>query len=161
MAPNSPLPLSQSLSSSMGNPATPSSSQRPATPVASPRKVTDAKDVVMGVMYSTWEALHEAEPLDPAVDFEFLIHKFLSTLKLYCQKDWPLPKMPDASMIVKASSHQGDYDEQMHDANTAGSDYAMELELLLDTLIDEYETVIALAPCLYRPPSFLILFLAN
>ncbi|KZT00158.1 uncharacterized protein LAESUDRAFT_764851 [Laetiporus sulphureus 93-53] len=87
--------------------------------------------------------------------------RWLSLKKLYHQKDWQLPKMLDASVIVKASSHQGDYDEQMCDVNTASSDYTTELELLLDTLIDEYETVIAPAPCLHRPPSFLIMFLAN
>ncbi|KZT01722.1 uncharacterized protein LAESUDRAFT_763459 [Laetiporus sulphureus 93-53] len=73
---------------------------------------------------------------------------WLSLKKLYHQRDWPLPKMPDASVIAKAFSHQGDYDKQMRDANTAGSDYTAELELLLDTLIDEYETAIALTPCL-------------
>ncbi|KZS99871.1 uncharacterized protein LAESUDRAFT_765143 [Laetiporus sulphureus 93-53] len=78
----------------------------------------------------------------------------IACLKLYHQKDWPLPKMPDAKVIMKASSHQGDYDEQMRDANTASSDYAMKLELPLDTPIDEYETVIALAPHLHRPPLF-------
>ncbi|KZT02760.1 uncharacterized protein LAESUDRAFT_762645 [Laetiporus sulphureus 93-53] len=403
MAPNSSPPLPRSLSSLMGDPATPSSSQRPATPVTSPCKATDAKNAIMGVVYSAWEVLREAEPLDPAMDFEFLIRKFLSALhnlhafsdsvsqmhyarfcqkaqahldsfvqsswlswceelispewaaafsaikelspppvteasmhtasdtgevvasgsltaftsaddslpaaflapssmvaasvvavaaqgvpipkfefqarvtnpvtidppsdsdtaameveillatmvtqppsvpvsetielssndeddsdsdevefiggtipnlspvhpkkgkghgrkffkasrmtttsedqyvhmpvctfhnhflppeylpawqklSIACLKDWPLPKMLDASMIAKASSHQGDYDEQMHDANTAGSDYTVELELPLDTSIDEYETVIALAPRLHRPPSFLVLFLAN
>ncbi|KZT00304.1 uncharacterized protein LAESUDRAFT_764727 [Laetiporus sulphureus 93-53] len=65
-----------------------------------------------------------------------------------CLKDWPLPKMLDASVIAKASSHQGDYDEQMCDVNTAGSNYTAELELPLDTPIDEYETAIALTPCL-------------
>ncbi|KZT00305.1 uncharacterized protein LAESUDRAFT_764728 [Laetiporus sulphureus 93-53] len=52
MAPNSPLPLPRSLSSSLGDPATPSFSQRPVTLVTSPCKVMDAKDTVMGVVYS-------------------------------------------------------------------------------------------------------------
>ncbi|KZT03154.1 uncharacterized protein LAESUDRAFT_762143 [Laetiporus sulphureus 93-53] len=52
MAPNLPLPLPQSLSSSMGDPATPSSSQCPATPVTSPRKVADLKDTIIGIIYS-------------------------------------------------------------------------------------------------------------
>ncbi|KZS99384.1 uncharacterized protein LAESUDRAFT_765605, partial [Laetiporus sulphureus 93-53] len=80
MAPNSPLPLPRSLSVSIGDPATPSSSQRPATPVASPCKATDPKDAVMGVVYSAWETLREAEPLDPSVDYEFLIREFLAAL---------------------------------------------------------------------------------
>ncbi|KZS99485.1 uncharacterized protein LAESUDRAFT_765475, partial [Laetiporus sulphureus 93-53] len=75
---------------------------------------------------------------------------WLSLKKLYHLRKWPLPKMPDAKLIVKASSHQVDYDEQMHNANTAGSDYAAELELPLDTLIDEYEAALAPAPHL-RP----------
>ncbi|KZT01721.1 uncharacterized protein LAESUDRAFT_763455 [Laetiporus sulphureus 93-53] len=64
----------------MGDPTTPSSSQCPATPVTSPHKAADSKDAVMGVIYSTWKVLHEAEPLDPAVDSEFLIREFLSAL---------------------------------------------------------------------------------
>ncbi|KZT00154.1 uncharacterized protein LAESUDRAFT_764846 [Laetiporus sulphureus 93-53] len=60
----------------------PSSSQHPATPVASPRKAADPKDAVMGIVYSAWEAFREAEPLDPAMDFEFLIRKFLSAVDL-------------------------------------------------------------------------------
>ncbi|KZT03155.1 uncharacterized protein LAESUDRAFT_762144 [Laetiporus sulphureus 93-53] len=48
----------------------------------------------------------------------------------------------------EGSSYQVDYNKQMRDANTASSDYAAELELPLDTPIDEYETTIALTPCL-------------
>ncbi|KZT05129.1 uncharacterized protein LAESUDRAFT_760579 [Laetiporus sulphureus 93-53] len=80
MTPDSPLPLPRSLSSSMGDPATPSSSQCPATPITSPCKVTDSKDTIIGIVYPAWEALCEAESLNPAVGFEFLIREFLSAL---------------------------------------------------------------------------------
>ncbi|KZT10269.1 uncharacterized protein LAESUDRAFT_755775 [Laetiporus sulphureus 93-53] len=80
MAPNSPLPLLQSLSYSMGNPATSSSSLCPVTPVTSPHKATDPKDAIMGVVYATLEVLREAKPLDPSMDLEFLIREFLSAL---------------------------------------------------------------------------------
>ncbi|KZS99868.1 uncharacterized protein LAESUDRAFT_765140 [Laetiporus sulphureus 93-53] len=66
----------------MGDPATLLSSQCPATPVTSSCKTADSKDAVMGVIYFAWEALCEAEPLNPAVDFEFLIHEVLSALEL-------------------------------------------------------------------------------
>ncbi len=42
--------------------------------------MTDPKDAVISVVYSAWEALHKAEPVDLAVDFEFLICEFLSAL---------------------------------------------------------------------------------
>ncbi|KZT06748.1 uncharacterized protein LAESUDRAFT_759242 [Laetiporus sulphureus 93-53] len=64
----------------MDDPATPSSSQRSATPVTSPCKVADPKDAIMGTIYSAWERLCKAEPLGLAVDFELLIHEFLSAL---------------------------------------------------------------------------------
>ncbi|KZT11282.1 uncharacterized protein LAESUDRAFT_754949 [Laetiporus sulphureus 93-53] len=67
------LVRSIALHYSMSDPATPSSSLCPATPVTSPRKATDLKDAIMGIVYATWEALREAEPLDPSVDLEFLI----------------------------------------------------------------------------------------
>ncbi|KZT00166.1 uncharacterized protein LAESUDRAFT_764856 [Laetiporus sulphureus 93-53] len=51
----------------------PSSSQHPATLVTSPHKAVDPKDAIMGIVYSAWEVLHEAEPLDLVMDFEFLI----------------------------------------------------------------------------------------
>ncbi|KZS99349.1 uncharacterized protein LAESUDRAFT_765652, partial [Laetiporus sulphureus 93-53] len=71
---------------------------------------------------------------------------WLPLKKLYRRNGWSVPKSPETSVMAKASRHQVSYDRQMRDANTAGSEKATELELPLDTPIDEYEVALAEAP---------------
>ncbi|KZT02112.1 uncharacterized protein LAESUDRAFT_763049 [Laetiporus sulphureus 93-53] len=73
---------------------------------------------------------------------------WLSLKKIYHRNGWAVPKSPEASVMVKASCHQVRYDRKMRDANTAESEKVTELELPLDTPIDEYEVALAAAPCL-------------
>ncbi|KZT05130.1 uncharacterized protein LAESUDRAFT_760580 [Laetiporus sulphureus 93-53] len=70
---------------------------------------------------------------------------WLSLKKIYCRKGWTVPTAPEASVMVKASHHQISYDWLMHDANTAESEKVAELELPLNTPIDEYEVALTTA----------------
>ncbi|KZS99560.1 uncharacterized protein LAESUDRAFT_765402 [Laetiporus sulphureus 93-53] len=105
MAPNSPLPLPHFLSSMMGEPATPSFSQRPVTLLGSPCKVMDPKDAAMGVVYSAWKALREAEPFDSPIDFEFLICEFLSALRGLHSFTDSVSQMHYTQFCQKAQAH--------------------------------------------------------
>ncbi len=61
-----------------------------------------------------------------------------------------MPKAPEALVMAKASRHQISYNRLMHDTNTAGSEKVTELELPLDTPVDEYEAALAAAPRLRK-----------